>query len=336
MNKLIVTTLLFLMSLNIHSAEIIKSDQIKNQTDCFGGEFSDYDSWLTFIEEKNAKKIKSEEQLKKVMAFFDSMFGKEMFDRYKATLSCRNFLYNVDGHLVNGYVIKPKSSKKKLPVLIYNRGGNGDYSGVVFASMMRNLFPIAAEGFIIIGSQYRGTQMPQSSVSDEFGGADVEDVISLLEFIPNIESADPERIGMYGASRGAMQTFLTLKKAKNIKAVATIAGNSDLLKGLDERPEMERVYKARIPNYEQDKVAELEKRSVLKWVDELPTHVPVLLMHGTNDKRVDVSHSKELAEALEKHNIPHKLVLFEGDNHTLLQNKEQSNKELVNWFHKHL
>ena len=86
----------------------------------------------------------------------------------------------------------------------------------------------------------------------------------------------------------------------------------------------------------QNKVAELEKRSVLEWVDELPVDVPVLLMHGTNDKRVHVSHSKELAEALEKRNIPHKLVLFEGDNHTLVQNKEQSNKELVNWFHKHL
>ncbi|GAA4815757.1 hypothetical protein GCM10011365_01670 [Marinicella pacifica] len=336
MPKTITIIILFLLSMSIHAEEIIKSDQIKHQWNCFGGTFSDYDKWRTSIKEKNARKIKSEEQLKKFMASLDSMFGKEQFNQYKATLACRNFQYTVNGHLVNGYVIKPKSTQNKLPVLIYNRGGNENFGGVVFASMMRNLFPIAAEGFIIIGSQYRGTFMPQSTVGDEFGGADVEDVISLLEFIPDIESADPERIGMYGASRGGMQTFLILKKSKNIKAVATIAGNSDLLKGLKERPKMERVYKARIPNYEQDKVAELEKRSVLKWVDELPTHVPVLLMHGTNDTRVDVSHSKELAVALEKHDIPHKLVLFEGDNHTLSKNKTRANKELVKWFRDHL
>lgn len=336
MPKTITIIILFLLSMSIHAEEIIKSDQIKHQWNCFGGTFSDYDKWRTSIKEKNARKIKSEEQLKKFMASLDSMFGKEQFNQYKATLACRNFQYTVNGHLVNGYVIKPKSTQNKLPVLIYNRGGNENFGGVVFASMMRNLFPIAAEGFIIIGSQYRGTFMPESTVSDEYGGADVDDVLSLLQYIPHIESADPDRIGMYGASRGGMQTFLVLKQAKNIKAVATIAGNSDLLKGLKERPEMERVYKARIPEYEHNKTAELEKRSVLKWVDELPTDVPVLLIHGTDDKRVSVSHSKELAEALEQNNIPHKLVLYQDDSHTLSKNKDQANKELVNWFQKHL
>ena len=285
---------------------------------------------------KYKNQSKSEAQLKQKINWFDFTFGLEKFNLYKDNLSCRTFNYQVDGNLVKGYIIKPKLAKKKLPVLVYNRGGNGNYGGVFFGSMMRNLFPIAHEGFVIIGSQYRGTFNDNSSVQDEFGGKDVDDVTTLFKYIPHIEGADAQRVGMYGASRGGMQTFLTLKQATNVKAVATIAGNSDLLKGLTYRPSMENVFIHRIPNYQQNKVAELEKRSVLKWINKLPTNVPILLLHGTNDKRVSVKHSIDLAEALSKNNLPHKLVLYPEDDHGLKNNKEKANRELVSWFRKHL
>ena len=133
-----------------------------------------------------------------------------------------------------------------------------------------------------------------------------------------------------------MQTHLAVKKIKNVKAIATIAGNSDLLKGLEYRPEMEKVYKHRIPEYESKKIAELKKRSVLNWVTDLSPNVPVLLLHGTNDKRVSVNHSVDLAAALSKNNIPHKLVLYPDDNHGLMINKEKAHKELVSWFREYL
>jgi len=221
-------------------------------------------------------------------------------------------------------------------VLIYNRGGNGNFGGVVFGSMMSNLFPIANEGFVIIGSQYRGTFIKKSSVSDEFGGSDVNDVTALLDYIQNIEGADVQRIGMYGASRGGMQTHLALKQTSKIKAIATIAGATDLLKELDFRPAMEKVYANRIPDYDKNKVAELKRRSVLTWVDELSQNIPILLLHGEDDKRVSVNNSIELAEALTKHNIPHKLIVYPNDNHRLMKNKEKANKELISWFREYL
>jgi dipeptidyl aminopeptidase/acylaminoacyl peptidase len=288
------------------------------------------------MEKKYSKRIKTEEELLKKLLWFDSMFGEDKFNQYKNNLSCNTFKYQVDGNDVYGYIIKPKTNSKKLPVLVYNRGGNGNFGGVVFGSMMHNLFPIANEGFVIIGSQYRGTFTNNPSAKDEFGGNDVNDVTALLDYIPNIKGADEQRIGMYGASRGGMQTHLAMKHAKNIKAIATIAGNSDLLKGLTYRPEMEKVYKHRIPDYEKNKVAELEKRSVLNWTTDLSTNVPILLLHGTNDKRVSVNHSIDLAASLKKNNIPHKLVLYPDDNHGLIQSKEKANKELVSWFRAYL
>lgn len=336
MNKYLLIISLAISSFSTQASNLINDERVTDQKSCFTWIFTDYASWRNAMEKKFKRKIKSDEKLKQALTRFDSRFGKEKFDFYQSNLSCSTFNYFVDGNTVKGYVIKPKVSKGKLPVLIYNRGGNGNFGGVVFGSMMHNLFPIANEGFVIIGSQYRGTFTKNSSAHDEFGGNDVNDVTALLDYIPSIEGADEKRIGMYGASRGGMQTHLAVKNAKNIKAIATIAGNSDLLKGLTYRPEMEKVFKHRIPDYENNKVAELEKRSVLKWVNDLSPNVPILLLHGTNDKRVSVNHSIDLAAALSKSNIPHKLVLYPDDNHGLMQNKEKANKELVSWFREYL
>lgn len=336
MNKYLLIISIAISSFSIQASNLINDERVTDQKSCFTWIFTDYASWRNGMEKKFKRKIISEEKLQQALTRFDSRFGKEKFDFYQSNLSCSTFKYLVDGNTVNGYVIKPKLSKGKLPVLIYNRGGNGNFSGVVFGSMMHNLFPIANEGFVIIGSQYRGTFTTNPSAHDEFGGNDVNDVTALLDYIPSIEGADEQRIGMFGASRGGMQTHLAMRKVKNIKAIATIAGNSDLLKGLSYRPEMEKVFKHRIPDYEKNKVTELENRSVLNWVTDLSPNVPILLLHGTNDKRVSVNHSIDLAAALSKNNIPHKLVLYPDDNHGLIKNKEKANKELVSWFLKYL
>ena len=318
------------------ASNLINDERIKDQKNCFSSIFESYDSWRGFIEKKYKKRSKSEKDLLKKLSWFDTMFGEDKFNQYKNNLSCNTFTYQVDGNDVYGYIIKPKTNEKKLPILIYNRGGNGNFGGVVFGSMMFNLFPIANEGFVIIGSQYRGTFTKNSSVHDEFGGKDVNDVIALLDYIPSIEGVDAQRIGMYGASRGGMQTHLALKQTNNIKAIATIAGATDLLQELNFRPAMEKVYTKRIPDYDKNKVAELEKRSVLKWVNELSPNIPILLLHGEDDKRVSVKNSIDLADALTKNSIPHKLVVYPNDNHGLMKNKVKVNKELVDWFQEYL
>ncbi|NQY65810.1 MAG: S9 family peptidase [Alteromonadaceae bacterium] len=335
MYKYLIMSFLVVSTFIAQASSVINDERIQDQKDCFSSIFTDYDSWRNFMERKRKRQIKSEEDLLKAMSLFDSTFGKNKFNQYKNNLTCRKFKYQVDGNTVNGFVIKPKSTTKKLPVLVYNRGGNGNFGAVVFGSMMHNLFPIANEGFVIIGSQYRGT-FTDNIMLDEFGGKDVNDVIELFNYIPSIEGADPQRIGMFGASRGGMQTFLTLKQVKNVKAVATIAGDYDLLQGLTYRPDMEEMYKHRIPSYDKNKIEELEKRSALKWVDDLSPNIPILLIHGTQDKQVSVKSSTDFANALSKNNITHKLVLYQEDDHHLLLNKENANKELVNWFLKFL
>ncbi|NQZ11677.1 MAG: S9 family peptidase [Algicola sp.] len=328
--------LLLLLSFQASSNQLIQSESVSKSKNCFRGPFADYSSWVGFMSTKFKRRFKSDEKVQTEITRFKSTFNEKDFNTYKANLACNMFTYKVNGHPVRGYVIKPKGTDKKVPVLIYNRGGNGNFGAVVFGSMMNSLFPIADKGFAIIGTQYRGTFNSKATLEDEFGGRDVEDVTALLDIIGHIKGIEQNKIGMFGASRGGMQTFLALKQSDSIKAVATIAGMSNLLKGLEYRPEMEHVYIHRIPNYLKNKEKELASRSVLSWVDKLSKDVPILLIHGTNDKMVSVKHSIALAKALKEHKINHKIVLYEKDDHDLTTNQKKAHNEIVNWFNKHL
>lgn len=340
MKKSLIFILLFglLLSRFSFAQKILADKETFAHRDCFSGPFVKYDSWLTMITKGSQRKAKTTEELERRLAKFKEVFSRESFDRYKESIDCTVFKYPVGNLTVSGYVMKPKG-QTDLPVLIYNRGGNGRYGAVVFGAMMANLFPLAEQGFAIIGSQYRGAFDKEvvKGKYDEFGGSDVLDVVKLAKYIPYIEGADSSKVGMYGSSRGGMQTFLAMQKMPEVKAVASIAGASDLLRELEFRQSMENVYKVRIPNYEVNKEAELGKRSVLKWVDKLDKSVPILIQHGDRDDRVSVENAKWLANALEKSKHPHRLSIYKDEGHGWSpKTKPAAMRELADWFHQHL
>jgi dipeptidyl aminopeptidase/acylaminoacyl peptidase len=317
---------------------ILKHKDMSHQKNCYRGLFEEYDTWFEMIKKGNQRKAKTPEKLEVRLDHFKSTFSRTDFYKYKESIDCITFKYKVDDLIVDGYLIKPKG-QKHLPVLIYNRGGNGRYGSMVFGSMFNSLFPVAKDGFAIIGTQYRGALDNEVILGqyDEFGGKDVADVVKLIDFIPHIEDVNANRIGMYGSSRGGMQTFLALQKMPLVKAVAVNAGVTDLLQELEFRPAMENVYEIRIPNYATNKVAELEKRSVLKWADKLDKNVPILLQHGDQDKRVSVENAKWLSDSLTKLNHPHTLSIYKGEGHGWSSKiKPIAIKELTDWFHQHL
>ncbi|MBN7819667.1 alpha/beta hydrolase family protein [Bowmanella yangjiangensis] len=265
-------------------------------------------------------------------------FPEERFNRLKQSLDCVDFVYQVDGFNVEGYYLKPKAKPgRKLPVVIYNRGGNGDFGYVVFGKKLDIHAEIASQGFIVIGSQYRGASKHiDSNGFDEFGGADVNDVVALVDIIKQIPDADSENIAMMGWSRGSMQSYLAAKRLANIKALIAVAGVSDVQQALADRPAMEHVYKKRAPDFTNNRQHVQDQRSVAKWAHELPANMPILLLHGDQDERVNVTHSTRLAEILESLERPHKLVIYPGDNHGLTKHRQEMISEVVSWLKTYL
>jgi len=279
-------------------------------------DLSEYPVYPYLIEEKDGEQVWKDEY-----SYLDSI------DLYGIT-------YLSDGLKVKGMLAMPKE-KSNYPCIIYNRGGNRDFGSITVAKGAMLLGKLANEGYVVIASQYRGVAGGEGV--EEFGGKDVNDVINLVDVLAVTESADTSRIGIFGWSRGGMMTYIALTKTDKIKAAAVGGAISDQFAGIADRPEMESgVIAELVPDYETNKEAELTKRSAVKWADQFPKDVPILMMHGTSDWRVKPEQSLNLALEFEKNRIPYRLVMYEGGDHGISEHRSEVNEQVLKWFDRYL
>lgn len=253
--------------------------------------------------------------------------------QYLDSIAIFKIQYLSDGLKVNGLMIQPKSAKK-VPCIIFNRGGNRDFGNLTLNTALR-LGKLASEGYVVIASQYRGNG--GSEGQEEFGGKDINDVITLIDVLKEVDIADTEKIGMYGWSRGGMMTYIALTKTNKIKAAVVGGAPSSQYESIKDRPGMEeQVLAELIPNYEKNKEIELDKRSPVKWANQFSKKVPILILHGTSDWRVKPQQSLNMAQEFTKYRIPYRLIMFEGGDHGILEFKDEVEDNVVNWFNRYL
>lgn len=221
--------------------------------------------------------------------------------------------YLSDGLQVTAFMVAPKS-EGKFPCIISNRGGNRDFGQWTEMGVAYYLGKMASWGYVVIASQYRGNDGGEGI--EEFGGKDVNDVLNLVKTLEAIPSADTNRIGIEGGSRGGMMTYLALKQSCEFKAAAVTAGVADAFTNIASRPDMETgVYAELIPNYWDNKETELKARSALYWADAMCKTTPLLIMHGSADWRVLPEESMALVQELYKYKHPTRFILYEGADH---------------------
>ena len=76
---------------------------------------------------------------------------------------------------------------------------------------------------------------------------------------------------------------------------------------------------------------EAEKRSVVLWTEKLSRTTPLLVLHGTGDRRVPAEHSIALASVLQTNHFPYKLVLYDNADHVLAGRRQESNSDIRWW-----
>src|SRR3990167_6539328 len=308
---------------------------LQKSRSCFSGPYQSYDSFM-------AMRIKmGKNQPKFSEATLRAELPKAKFELFQQTLDCQDFVYRVGDVPVRGFMIKPKQISGKAPVVIYNRGGNGDYGKLTFSFVMNNLMPVAEQGFVILASNYRGQHNwnQNSGVKagfDEFGGADLEDVKALLPIAQGMKQADANRLGMWGHSRGGMMTYMLAKSMPELKTIVVGAGPTDFAKELELRPKLEQVLYERVPNYSANKAAALKERSVLLWPELLPAQLPILIQHGDKDKHVPVTSSEQLSMKLKALQHPHKLLIYPGADHGFNPVRAKAQQDRINWLKQYL
>ncbi|WP_235295460.1 alpha/beta hydrolase family protein [Portibacter lacus] len=247
--------------------------------------------------------------------------------KYLEHLSFYAITYQSDDAIVKGITVEP-NKEGVFPVVIFNRGGNADFAELDVSTLIYFTAKLAAQGYLVIASNYRK--------QEEYGGEDINDVLYLTETIKEINKADTSRIGMFGWSRGGLMTYLALQNTDRIKTAIVGNGPSDLFKIAESRPLLEeKVFANFIPNYWKNKEAELKKRSVVYWADELSKQSSLLILCGTEDRRCPYEQAVNISHLLEEIEYDHVLMKFETD-HTFTGKKEELSIEVIKWFNNRL
>lgn len=268
-----------------------------------------------------AKKILKKGELRDEFSYVDSI------DIY-------SMVYDSDSLMVTGFVVRPKAPGN-YPCVIFNRGGNRDFGQLLVGTAVVQLGAIAADGYVVIASNYRGNS--NSEGKEEFGGSDVNDVLNLIPALAQVESADTSRIGMFGVSRGGMMSYMAMKENCQFDAVVVLGGVSDLFITKEKRPDMEsHVFEELIPNYNDSTEKELTKRSATYWAGEMCQSTPILMLHGSKDEACDISMTHKLHEELEKNDSPHLFIEFENDNHGCVKHRKEVSAYVATWFDAYL
>lgn len=253
----------------------------------------------------------------------DAMRSKQ----HAACIRVYRIIYKSKGHSIVGFIVEPLTKKGSLPCIIWNRGGDRFSAGIqpqyIFS---RSIGALATAGYIVFASQYSGNEGGEGT--DYHGGAEIEDVLTFHKIIQRYSYADSKRIGMYGISRGGTMCYLALARVKWIRAVVVTAGVSNFFHQVKHRPGLRKLYRKLFGGSRE----EYKKRSVVYWVDKLYKKAPLLLLHGTADRRVDVRDTLELGKLFYEAKIPYRVVIYPGEDHGISGSRASTLNETIGWF----
>lgn len=221
------------------------------------------------------------------------------------------FTYISDSNEVKGYISIPLScikSEKPAKCILYNRGGNFRI-GLLEDEDTAKICQQTSR--IVIASQYRGCD--GGTGHDEFGGADVDDVIKLIDLSETLSFIDMTDYCTMGVSRGGMMSYIAARRDNRIKKIIAVSAVSDLTKAYYDREDMKKILTNCIGTTPEVSSEEYEKRSAICWSNEIT--VPTLIIHSKNDRQVSYTQSEDLYNALKQNGINCKFISYDDDIH---------------------
>jgi dipeptidyl aminopeptidase/acylaminoacyl peptidase len=274
-------------------------------------------------------------QLEMPPDFEKRILSREEFEKRKAYdgIDCQRIEYLSDGLKVVGYIWKPKNSEgKKLPLIIFNRGGNRERSKLE-PWMAGGFYEFVSNGFVVIGSQYRGADGGEGK--EEYGGADLHDVLNLLPLARSLSYVDMNNVFMFGNSRGGMMTYLALKQNVPVNAAAVLSGVTDLPGNAQDHPELvSTIYQELIPDFEKRRDEAMRERSAVQWPEKIS--VPLLIMHGTADRSIGAGRTLAFAQKLQDLGKNYELIIYAGGDHGLTLDRADTERRVLEWFRRHM
>jgi dipeptidyl aminopeptidase/acylaminoacyl peptidase len=248
--------------------------------------------------------------------------------RFEA-VSLHAITYMSDGLRIKGFLALPPGGQSAYPAIIFNRGGSGPRGALTPETAMPLIGLYASWGYVVVASNYRGCGGSEGD-REEWGAADVNDALNLLPFLDALPYVDRDRIGLIGGSRGGMMAYMMLARTTRFRAAVTF-GAPARINAVEHSAYIRKTMLKHLPSgsVEQD---EAERRSAVLWTEAMSPTTPLLVLHGTGDRRVDPEHSLYLALELQRLHRPYRLIMYENADHVLAGRRNESNADIRWWM----
>ncbi|MEZ9234092.1 alpha/beta hydrolase family protein [Shewanella sp. 10N.286.52.A9] len=227
-----------------------------------------------------------------------------------------------DGLEIPAYLTLPKGIEaKKLPTIIFPHGGPHSYVSDSF-DYWTQFF--ANRGYAVLQMNFRGS----TGLGYEFKKAGMQgwgkamqgDVDQGTRYLINQGIADPDKICIVGGSYGGYAAMMGAAMNPGLyQCVISFAGVADV----EDLVKLSRFYTTHelTKKILGDDYDELYEYSPIRHADKI--NVPILLIHGDNDKVVQVSQSRDMYRKLDALDKPVEYVEIENGNHYLSNNQHR-------------
>jgi dipeptidyl aminopeptidase/acylaminoacyl peptidase len=335
---LTVALLLLCLSSAVAQDAALSDGTIVEQTPCAPSSVSTYEQYIEAFKRFQTSEVDAAKRegfrMEMPTDIAPRLVSREEFERRRAYagFECRRIIYLSDGLKVVGFLWKPQDTAgKQFPLIIFNRGGNREFGKLTPGSYF-GFYTYVSNGFVVLASQYRGNDGGEGR--EEYGGADVRDVLNLLPLAQSLGYVDMHNIFMLGWSRGGMMTYLALKHNMPVNAVAVGGGLTDLVSAGKRRPVLANVWRELSPGFEKHGEELLRERSAVYWAEQID--VPVFILHGGADWRAEpMSQAQAFAKRLQEFGKTYELIIYPDDDHGLSLNRADSDRRIVEWFRRY-
>ncbi|ARK23490.1 S9 family peptidase [Sporosarcina sp. P37] len=247
-----------------------------------------------------------------------------------------------DGLTIHGYLTVPKNKKvEQLPLIVNPHGGPWARDVWGFNPEVQLL---ANRGYAVLQVNFRSSTGYGKAFTDagnkEWGLKIQNDITDGVQWAIDQGIADPDRVGIYGASFGGYATLAGITFTPDLYAAAVdYVGVSNIFTLLETMPPYwetirNDLYK-RVGHPVNDKEL-LESVSPVFHVDKIKT--PLFVAQGANDPRVNQAESDQIVEALQKRGIDVEYMLKENEGHGFRneENRIEFYHAMIEFFDKHL
>ncbi len=251
------------------------------------------------------------------------------------------------GHILAGTLTIPKSAKGKVPVVVTITGSSPqdrDHSDPVsgkYQFYRRLADSLGREGVAVLRMDDRGIGESTGNFEKATTAERADDIREGVDFLTSRPNIDLDKIFLVGLSEGGLIAPMVAQTHKNVKGIVLMAGPAgngremakyQLENNLSRVDSLSSKEKS---NLMEKRMGELEKEAAndpwLKYFLEIEplntakkiSNVPVLILHGENDKNVPPDNAKKLADAFRSAgNKDVTVQIFEGLNHVFIKDPD--------------